>query len=112
MNVDRMQQLGTQMRALAAQASAMPGSPVGGAGAAPAAGPADFASTLKAALGEVNTQLQQADKLQADFSGGRSDVSLSDVMLATQKASLSFQAAVQVRNKLVSAYQDIMNIQA
>ncbi len=112
MNVDRMQQLVTQMRALAAQAAAAPQWPAGGPGAAPAAGGADFAATLKSALGEVNAQLMQADKLQAQFSSGRGDVSLSDVMLATQKASLSFQAALQVRNKLVSAYQDIMNIQA
>ncbi len=109
MNVDRMQQLVTQMRALAAQAAATPGP--GSAGAAPA-GPADFAASLRSALGEVNAQIQQADKLQAQFSSGQSQVSLSDVMLATQKATLSFQAALQVRNKLVSAYQDIMNIQA
>lgn len=107
MNVDRMQQLVTQMRALAAQASAPPqlDTPAAPAGA-------DFASSLKSALGAVDQQVQSAETMQAQFSSGRSDLSLSDVMLATQKANLSFQAALQVRNKLVTAYQDIMNIQA
>lgn len=68
--------------------------------------------TLKTALDDVNGALQQANALQQQFISGAADVSLSDVMLASQKASLSFQAALQVRNKLVSAYQDIMNIQA
>ena len=113
MNVDRMQQLVLQMRALAAQAAAAPQLPGSSAGAATAqTGAADFGSALQSALGEVNNQILQADKLQAGFAGGNSNVSLSDVMLATQKATLSFQAALQVRNKLVSAYQDIMNIQA
>ena len=112
MNVDRMQQLVQQMRALAAEAAASPRldgarAPAGAAGAE-----GDFARTLQSALDGVNAQMQQADQLQAQFSTGTSNVSLSDVMLATQKASLSFQAALQVRNKLVSAYQDIMNIQA
>ncbi|MGC8806335.1 MAG: flagellar hook-basal body complex protein FliE [Thiomonas sp.] len=65
-----------------------------------------------AGLDGVNGALQQANALQQQFVSGTGDVSLSDVMLASQKASLSFQAALQVRNKLVSAYQDIMNIQA
>ncbi len=113
MNVDRMPHLVLQMRALAAQAAAVPQLPGASAGAAPTpTGAADFGNALKAALGEVNNQIVQADKLQAGFAGGNSSVSLSDVMLATQKASLSFQAALQVRNKLVSAYQDIMNIPA
>ena len=42
---------------------------------------------------------------------GDDSVSLSDVMIAGQKANISFQATIQVRNKLVSAYQDIMNMQ-
>jgi flagellar hook-basal body complex protein FliE len=46
-----------------------------------------------------------------DFSAGESDVNLQDVMINLQKASLSFQQMVQVRNRLVSAYHDIMNIQ-
>ncbi|MHB1667275.1 MAG: flagellar hook-basal body complex protein FliE [Thiomonas sp.] len=111
MNVDRMQELVGQMRSLAAEAAAKPQAGEGMAGA-PSTQQTDFAATLQSALDGVNQQMQQAGKLQQQFSAGRSDLSLSDVMLAGQKASLSFQAVLQVRNKLVSAYQDIMNIQA
>jgi len=45
-----------------------------------------------------------------EFSAGDPDVKLQDVMVNLQKASLSFQQMVQVRNRLVSAYQDIMNM--
>jgi flagellar hook-basal body complex protein FliE len=45
-----------------------------------------------------------------DFSGGEPNVNLQDVMVNLQKANLSFQQMVQVRNRLVSAYQDIMNM--
>jgi flagellar hook-basal body complex protein FliE len=112
MNVDRMQQLVQQMRALAAEAAASPRLDGAQAPAGAARADGDFAKTLQAALEGVNAQMQRADHLQAEFSTGTSNLSLSDVMLATQKASLSFQAALQVRNKLVTAYQDIMNIQA
>lgn len=114
MNVDRMQQLVAQMRALAAQAAAMPQSPgaAAPASAEPGSAVGQFADMLKSALDGVNAQMVHADQLQARFASGASGVSLSDVMVASQKASLSFQAALQVRNKLVTAYQDIMNIQA
>ena len=45
-----------------------------------------------------------------EFTAGNPDVELQDVMVNLQKASLSFQQMVQVRNRLVSAYQDIMNM--
>jgi flagellar hook-basal body complex protein FliE len=114
MQIDPMQSVLAQMRSLAAQAAARPdgGNAAAALGATAAAQQSDFATTLKTALDGVNGALQQANALQQQFISGASDVSLSDVMLASQKASLSFQAALQVRNKLVSAYQDIMNIQA
>lgn len=113
MNVNRMQDLVSQMRALAAEAAAKPpADPSVGAPAGGVQGAGSFSASLKSALDGVNQQIQQSDTLQRQFSDGTSNVSLSDVMLAGQKASLSFQAALQVRNKLVSAYQDIMNIQA
>ncbi|MDE2254928.1 MAG: flagellar hook-basal body complex protein FliE [Betaproteobacteria bacterium] len=111
MNVDRMQELVGQMRALAAEAAGKPSAGQGVAGSA-SSQQGDFAATLKTALDGINQQMQGADAMQQQFSAGQSNLSLSDVMLASQKASLSFQAALQVRNKLVSAYQDIMNIQA
>jgi flagellar hook-basal body complex protein FliE len=71
----------------------------------------DFADALKSTLDGVNASQQGAEKLGQRFSIGDDSVNLSDVMIATQKASISFQTAVQVRNKLVSAYHDLMNMQ-
>jgi flagellar hook-basal body complex protein FliE len=71
----------------------------------------DFATALKTSLDQVNQSQAKAVELGKNFSLGDDSVNLSDVMVATQKASLSFQATVQVRNKLVSAYHDIMNMQ-
>lgn len=71
----------------------------------------DFADALKASLDNVNNAQTKADQLTQRFSLGDDSVNLSDVMVSMQKASISFQATLQVRNKLVSAYQDIMNMQ-
>lgn len=76
-----------------------------------AAPKADFASALKASLDQVNTYQTRADEIGKSFAMGDESVHLSDVMVAGQKASLSFQTTVQVRNKLVSAYHDVMNMQ-
>lgn len=76
-----------------------------------AAGRADFSSALANALQEVSQAQESAQQMAQDFSSGNSDVNLQDVMVNLQKANLSFQQMVQVRNKLVSAYQDIMNMQ-
>ncbi len=55
--------------------------------------------------------LSQASTAMANaFEVGQSGVDLTDVMIASQKASVSFQAMTQVRNKLVQAYQDIMQM--
>lgn len=70
----------------------------------------NFADALKASLDQVNQVQMDAEKLGKNFAMGDDSVSLSDVMIASQKASISFQATVQVRNKLVSAYHDIMNM--
>jgi len=74
-------------------------------------GKIDFSEALKASLNQVNQSQVEAEKLGKNFAMGDDSVSLSDVMIAGQKANISFQAAVQVRNKLVSAYHDIMNMQ-
>ncbi|MES2014116.1 MAG: flagellar hook-basal body complex protein FliE [Pseudomonadota bacterium] len=74
-------------------------------------GKLNFADALKASLNQVNQVQMDAEKLGKSFAMGDDSVSLSDVMIAGQKANISFQATVQVRNKLVSAYHDIMNMQ-
>jgi flagellar hook-basal body complex protein FliE len=72
---------------------------------------ADFAAALKASLDQVNGAQLKAEDLGKRFALGDDSVNLSDVMIAGQKANIAFQATVQVRNKLVSAYHDIMNMQ-
>ena len=65
---------------------------------------------LGQAVGQVNETQQASNQLANAFEIGQSGVDLTDVMIASQKASVSFQAMTQVRNKLVQAYQDIMQM--
>ncbi len=99
-----------QMLAELKSASALTGGKSPSVGQAPAGGP-DFAEVLKSTLDQVSAAQVDAQKMAEDFSSGQGDVNLQDVMINLQKASLSFQQMVQVRNRLVSAYHDIMNIQ-
>jgi len=75
------------------------------------AGAADFAGMLKSAVEGVNNVQQDADKLAQAFQSGNPEANIQDVMVSLQKANLSFQTMVQVRNRLVTAYQDILNMQ-
>ncbi len=94
-------------------AAALAGGSAARTGTAAAAGAkgADFANLLKASLDHVNGMQQAASQKSRDFELGAADSSLQDVMVSIQKANISFQQTVQVRNKLVSAYHDIMNMQ-
>jgi flagellar hook-basal body complex protein FliE len=65
---------------------------------------------LKQSIDTVNQTQKQSTKLATAFETGQSDVSLAEVMVASQKASVSFQAMLQVRNKLVDAYKDVMSM--
>ena len=98
-----------QMLSELRSASAVAGGKSSG-NAAPVDGP-EFSQVLKSTIDQVNAAQQDAQKMAADFSTGQENVNLQDVMINLQKANLSFQQMVQVRNKLVSAYHDIMNIQ-
>jgi flagellar hook-basal body complex protein FliE len=83
-----------------------------GAGAAVGeAAPGSFASVLKQGLSQVNQTQQSADSMATAFQRGAPGVELADVMIEMQKASVSFRAVTEVRNRMVSAYQDIMNMQ-
>lgn len=70
----------------------------------------DFAAMLKQSIDSVNQAQQTSGKLAEAFETGKSDVSLAEVMIASQKASVSFQAMLQVRNKLIDAYKDVMSM--
>jgi flagellar hook-basal body complex protein FliE len=71
----------------------------------------DFGNVLKASLDKVNEIQQNAGDLAERFTKGDDSVSLSEVMIAGQKANIALQATIQVRTKLVAAYNDIMNMQ-
>lgn len=74
------------------------------------AGGVNFADVLNNALKDVSAAQGEARAMAQNFSVGDPNVNLQDVMVNLQKASLSFQQMVQVRNRLVTAYQDIMNM--
>lgn len=101
MNID---QILAQMRSMSIEAQNKPAAPV----ASPES--SDFASMLKQSIESVNELQQTAGKLSRDFEIGDTNVSLAEVMIASQKADVSFQAMLQVRNKLVDAYKDVMNM--
>jgi len=103
MNTAGIDQLLQELNSLAANA--------GGQDSAAPIGGADFGQALKSALDQVNSAQQQAVKATEKFDLNAPDVNLHEVMMSLQKASLSFQTMVQVRNRLVSAYQEIMNMQ-
>ncbi len=104
--ISNVDQVLAEMRRLAAAAQAAPAEvdatqqPQG-----------DFASLLKQSVDEVNSMQQTAGKLSAAFSAGDPNVDVAEVMVALQKAGVAFQAMTEVRNRLVSAYKEIMGMQ-
>jgi flagellar hook-basal body complex protein FliE len=85
----------------------------GAAGVGPGAAPSDtvsFSSVLRKGLDAVNATQNQASTLAARFERGDPGVELSQVMLEANKSQVAFRATVEVRNRLVSAYQEIMNM--
>lgn len=99
----QIQQVLSQMRELAQSAAAIE-SP---------AKPADatsFANLLARSLEETNQALQTSSDLTTRFVAGDDSVSLSEAVVASQTASLELEAVIQVRNRLLSAYQEIMSM--
>ncbi len=70
-----------------------------------------FENLLKDAFEEVNSLQNEATNMQTRFDSGDRSLSLSDVMLASQKSSISFEATLQVRNKLIEAYKTVSQMQ-
>ncbi|RMG28660.1 MAG: flagellar hook-basal body complex protein FliE [Gammaproteobacteria bacterium] len=105
MNHIDVNQLLDQMRALAEAAGARPADP---APSGQAEGPG-FQELLHRSVERVNDLQQTAGAMADAFASGDPNVKLPEVMVALQKASLSFEAVTQVRNKLVDAYKEIMN---
>ena len=84
------------------------GQPVGGGKAVQGAG---FQQALTKALGSVSAQQIESSRLQREVQMDNPTVSLEQTMVAMQKAQVGFQATMAVRNRLVQAYSDIMNMQ-
>ncbi|HVS76549.1 MAG TPA: flagellar hook-basal body complex protein FliE [Steroidobacteraceae bacterium] len=104
MEIDRVlaqiRSLSTQLRPAAAQPAAAQGS-----------APSEFAALLRKGIDQVNQSQQRASELADAFARGTPGVELPQVMVQMEKASVSFRALTEVRNRLISAYQDIMNMQ-
>jgi len=92
-----------EMRALAAQA--------GNQGAGPESAPqVDFGALLTNSINRVHDMQKNAEAMASAFETGAKDVDIGQVMIEVQKADLAFRAMTEVRNKLVQAYQDVMNM--
>lgn len=105
MDTQGIEQMLSVLRTTATQATGKP------AETSAAAGAPSFASVLQNSIDKVNQTQQQADAMSEKLAAGDTSQNLHEVMIALQTASVSFQEMVQVRNKLVSAYQDVMNMQ-
>ncbi len=100
-----------QMRAMAAQSSAsLPGVSPANDVASTAPAQSSFSSMIAKTVNEVNSVQMHAGGMAQAFEMGAEGVDLADVMVSLQKADISFRALTEVRNNLVSAYQEIMNM--
>jgi flagellar hook-basal body complex protein FliE len=78
------------------------------AGSAGANASIDFGAALKSVLGSVDGSTGQANQAVSDMLDGTGDV--HEAMIALQRADMTLQLTVQVRNKIVQAYQDVMRM--
>jgi flagellar hook-basal body complex protein FliE len=107
MNTIDVNGLLSQMRALTEQARVQPRAPA----IAETSKTADFGSLLKKSIDGVSSSQNTASALADKFERGDPGTDIGSVMVALQRADLSFRAVTEVRNKLVDAYKDIMNMQ-
>ena len=102
MSDNNINQVLNQMRVLAQNNKALEKPPTSNA---------DFSAILKDSVQKVNSYQQEAADLKTAYELGDSNVDIPEVMVAIQKASLSFAAVTEVRNQLLNAYQEVMNMQ-
>ncbi len=103
----RIEAMVAQLKAAAARANPASENPLQGK---QVAATGDFSTVLKSSLDQVNNVQMQSQQLAQRFEMGDSTVSLSDAMISLQKSGIAMQQTIQVRNKLVSAYQEIMSM--
>lgn len=114
MSIDRIMAMRSQIlernQALArANAAANAGTPAITTTTAAPSGVSSFSDSLNQALQSVNQSQSNASELSASYERGET-IDIAKVMLARQEASVSFEATLQVRNKLLSAYKDVMSM--
>ena len=95
------------LRSHQAQASGLPGAE--SKNPSTEVGKPDFGSFVSGALNQVNEVQVQSSNMRAAYDRGE-DIALTDVVLGMQKSSLAFEATLQVRNKVLKAYEDILNM--
>lgn len=95
----------SSINSLSETSSAADPSPTG-----PSASAANFSDALQSALNRVDDAINTATQKAKAFASGDQQVSLSDVMISLEQANLALQAAAAVRNKVVAAYTNIMNM--
>ncbi len=108
MSISAIESVLQQMRATSLQSGVF----APAAGAADAAGSGGFAAELKRSLNSISSAQNSAYSQAESFELGKPGVALNDVMVDLQKANVAFQTGLQVRNRLVSAYQEVMNMPA
>lgn len=108
MSTTAIQSVLQQMQSLSAQAA---GQHPRGQAVSTVVGGGSFLEELQSSVARINQLQQHASVQKRAFEAGVPGVSLNDVMVDSQKASLAFEMGVQVRNRLVSAYKEIMNMQ-
>lgn len=70
----------------------------------------NFGELMQQAVNNVNDLQANAKTMATQYEQGIGDASITDVMIASQKSSVAFQGMLQVRNKVVEAYRDVMNM--
>ncbi len=70
----------------------------------------DFPSLVEKGIDRLNSKMSQADRLAAELAAGK-ELDIPQVMIAISKADISFKMFVQMRNKALSAYEEIMRLQ-
>jgi flagellar hook-basal body complex protein FliE len=107
MATNSLESLSSQMKVMADMAAGQ----LNASAALPAAGEPDFQDVLKKAVLSVNEAQNSAQAKVQSFSNGESNMTLEEVMVSMQKANLSFQTMIAVRNRLVDAYKEVTNLQ-
>ncbi len=112
-NIQSMLQTLRSYKSQAAGGMDEDGNKVGGlnglSGSQKTQGPADFGDLIRQTVDKVNSNQMASSQISAAYERGEG-VPLTDVVLAMQKSSLSFEATLQVRNKVLKAYEDILNM--